>query len=67
MRDIIGELTIEYKELNKKLINLIMFTNSEKFNLLSKEHQNLLLTQQSLMQRYSETLTDRIKLLEKEL
>jgi len=50
----------ERTQLNDRLVKLDSFLYTEKFNCLSMDDQDLLITQQAFMERYLDVLDQRI-------
>ena len=58
--EIIEKLKVEQADLMDKAYRLFLFINSEKFELLTKKHKELLVNQFFVMEKYIEILKSRI-------
>lgn len=64
-RNIYIELEEEFQQLNRKIRNLKLFIDSDKYQTLDEEDQNLLFIQHESMRTYAACLMSRIKKIER--
>jgi len=62
----VERLENEFEDLTQKINKLCDFTQSEKFDEISKENKKLLNTQLYVMRTYRNILNERLKLIDKE-